>query len=225
MIALAALRTRAISAIPDLDPYEARAAPAPDAVAAAVIEAAGLLEYGLLLVDGGSRVHFASRRAQEQLRAGPLHVHAGQLRTETTGETANLHRLIARYAGPERQDDDAAYFQVDALLLQFAPLAAPPPGGAPADGALVAVFVVDLDGAADPGAAQLRLQFGLTAAEAAFAREIVKGVGLKTCAVRVGISEATARTHLHHILAKTGTRRQAELVRLLLASRPIIRRP
>jgi DNA-binding CsgD family transcriptional regulator len=31
---------------------------------------------------------------------------------------------------------------------------------------------------------------------------------------------ATVRTHLAHVFDKTGTRRQAELVRLILQSRP-----
>ena len=69
------------------------------------------------------------------------------------------------------------------------------------------------------------LQFGLTAAEAAFTCEIVQGNGLRECASKIGISEATARTHLRRIFEKTGAKRQAELVRLVLASRPVIRRP
>jgi len=42
-------------------------------------------------------------------------------------------------------------------------------------------------------------------------------------ASRLGISLATARTHLAHVFDKTGTRRQAELVRLLLRSQPAVR--
>jgi DNA-binding CsgD family transcriptional regulator len=47
--------------------------------------------------------------------------------------------------------------------------------------------------------------------------------GLQAAADRLGISLATARTHLAHVFDKTGTRRQAELVRLLLRSQPAIR--
>jgi DNA-binding CsgD family transcriptional regulator len=31
----------------------------------------------------------------------------------------------------------------------------------------------------------------------------------------LGISEATAKTHLHHVFEKTGTSRQADLVKLV----------
>ena len=65
---------------------------------------------------------------------------------------------------------------------------------------------------------RLRGRFGLTAAEAEFALEIVKGDGRQAAATRRGIAASTARSHLSAIFEKTGTRRQAELVRLLLQS-------
>jgi len=63
---------------------------------------------------------------------------------------------------------------------------------------------------------ELRLRFGLTSAEVDVAFEIVRGDGREAAAARLGISVTTASTHLTHIFEKTGTRRQAELVRLLL---------
>lgn len=62
---------------------------------------------------------------------------------------------------------------------------------------------------------RLRAEFGLTAAEAAFALEIIKGDGKRAAAERCNISFSTARTHLSRIFDKTGVRRQAELVRVL----------
>jgi DNA-binding CsgD family transcriptional regulator len=62
----------------------------------------------------------------------------------------------------------------------------------------------------------LREDFGLTPAEAALAFEILKADGLKAAANRLHISLATAHTHLAHVFDKTGARRQAELVRLIL---------
>jgi DNA-binding CsgD family transcriptional regulator len=64
----------------------------------------------------------------------------------------------------------------------------------------------------------LRDEFGLTRAEAALALEILAGQGLQVAAGRLQITLTTARTHLAHIFEKTGTRRQAELVRLILQS-------
>lgn len=63
---------------------------------------------------------------------------------------------------------------------------------------------------------RLRERFGLTPAEAAFALKIVRGDGRQAAAGRLGVTVGTARSHLSSIFEKTGTRRQAELVRLLL---------
>jgi DNA-binding CsgD family transcriptional regulator len=64
----------------------------------------------------------------------------------------------------------------------------------------------------------LRRRFDLTSMEAALAAEILKGDGRKAAALRCGISDATAKTHLANIFEKTGTHRQAELVRFLLGA-------
>lgn len=62
----------------------------------------------------------------------------------------------------------------------------------------------------------LMRRHALTAAEADVAIEIMRGDGRKAAAARLGIAETTARTHLSRIFCKTGARRQAELVRLLM---------
>jgi DNA-binding CsgD family transcriptional regulator len=59
-------------------------------------------------------------------------------------------------------------------------------------------------------------RYGLTIAEAALAGETLKGDGRAAAARRCKVSDATAKTHLASIFAKTGTHRQAELVRFLL---------
>jgi DNA-binding CsgD family transcriptional regulator len=66
----------------------------------------------------------------------------------------------------------------------------------------------------------LQRRFRLTLAEAEFALEIIKGDGRAAAARRSNISVGTARTHLEHIFEKTGVRRQAELVHLLLSDHP-----
>jgi DNA-binding CsgD family transcriptional regulator len=62
----------------------------------------------------------------------------------------------------------------------------------------------------------LRRRFGLTPAEADVALQILKGDGRQAAAARLGIAAATVRAHLSHIFEKTGVRRQAELVGLLM---------
>jgi DNA-binding CsgD family transcriptional regulator len=71
---------------------------------------------------------------------------------------------------------------------------------------------------------ELRSLFNLTRAEAKFAIEILNADGIQAAADRLSISRATARTHLSRIFEKTGTKRQAALVRLLLSAKLSLRR-
>lgn len=72
-------------------------------------------------------------------------------------------------------------------------------------------------------------QFGLTRAEVDLTRSLAAGQSLSEIAVGSGRSINTVRTHLARAMAKTRTRRQSQLVSLLLdtASRPVAlaRRP
>ncbi|MGH6836843.1 MAG: helix-turn-helix transcriptional regulator [Methylocella sp.] len=56
--------------------------------------------------------------------------------------------------------------------------------------------------------------FALTATEARVVSQLVSGEGLARAASRLAIALSTARFHLKHILEKTDTHRQAELVRV-----------
>lgn len=60
--------------------------------------------------------------------------------------------------------------------------------------------------------------FDLTPAEARLARGLSQGIELSGYATDAQISIETARTHLKHIMQKTGTRRQADLMSLLAAT-------
>lgn len=69
-------------------------------------------------------------------------------------------------------------------------------------------------------AATLRTLFALTPAEARLCSSLSSGASLSIVAEELDISVHTARVHLKNILRKTGTRRQAELMRLLCLSAP-----
>jgi len=58
----------------------------------------------------------------------------------------------------------------------------------------------------------------LQPAEAALAGHVVAGEVLKRTSETLQVSMNTAKTHLKRIFEKTGTRRQAELVHLVLTS-------
>jgi DNA-binding CsgD family transcriptional regulator len=58
--------------------------------------------------------------------------------------------------------------------------------------------------------------YRLSPAEAGLTARLVDGLSVRQAAEVLGISDNTARTHLKHIFAKTGSRRQADLVRRAL---------
>jgi DNA-binding CsgD family transcriptional regulator len=57
--------------------------------------------------------------------------------------------------------------------------------------------------------------YGLTAGEIRVLDAVLKVTGIKAMADMLGVSQATVRTHLHHVFRKTGTARQSELVKLV----------
>jgi len=77
------------------------------------------------------------------------------------------------------------------------------------------VMIDDLGAQSTPTARLLRHFFGLTDAEAAIAAAIGSGWELDEISHMRGVSLGTLRNQLETILAKTGIRRQTELVALL----------
>jgi DNA-binding CsgD family transcriptional regulator len=179
------------------------------------------LDKGAFLVDAAARILFANREADHLTTpGGGLRVVNGTLRAPSAAGTAKLHALIAGCAGqghgvenggllllargPERAPITVSvlpFRREEPILLSQQPVAI--------------VFTSDPDRASVSVAERIKLRHGLTPAETAFAIEIVKGDGIQASADRLGITRATARTHLSHIFRKTNTSRQAELVRLL----------
>lgn len=84
---------------------------------------------------------------------------------------------------------------------------------------LAMILLVAMDEEWAPRSDALRVLFGLTPAELRIAEAISSGLTVREIAERYGLAHATVRTHLRSIYAKTGTRRQPELVRVVMASR------
>ena len=80
----------------------------------------------------------------------------------------------------------------------------------------VLMLLAEAANASVPGADLLRVLFDLTPAEARLTRHLLEGRMPVEAAALMRITEATARVHLRNVFAKTGVRRQVELVRLLL---------
>jgi DNA-binding CsgD family transcriptional regulator len=184
---------------------------------------------GVLLVDAQSRVLFANPAAEMLFRArSGLFSGPDGLRAESPGDTRRLRKTIADCADwsgeiggaggrlrLSREDQTPLIVLVIPQRSQLGWIDVVRPRAI--------LFITDPEHTTNPRGGNLRDDFGLTPAETALALEILKTDGLKAAANRLGISLATAHTQLAHVFDKTGTRRQAELVRLILQSQPAIR--
>jgi DNA-binding CsgD family transcriptional regulator len=199
-----------------------------DGPPAGTAELLNRLRQGVLLVDAAARVIFANRAAEIILRAGAgVFLGRDGLRAETPGETAVLRRIITECAAKDelggaggrlrlsRENRAPLTVLVVPHRARFAWIDVARPRAI--------LFITDPEEADTVRREGLQQDFGLTPAEAGFTREILKAAGLQAAADRLGISLTTARTHLAHVFDKTGTHRQAELVRLILQSQPATR--
>lgn len=175
-------------------------------------EALYRINRGLVLVDAGGSVLFVNRAAEKLFENRSLRLERGRLQAPRAPDTTQLHRLIAETAQRGIGGSLVVTHASGApLLVSAAPMKA---RSAAAPG--VILFVREIDAWSTPNLTSFTRYFGLTTAEAALAVELVKADGVIAAAARLRISRATARTHLIHIFQKTSTRRQAELVRLML---------
>jgi DNA-binding CsgD family transcriptional regulator/PAS domain-containing protein len=217
--ALAPHLTRAVQLTHRLGRVEMERAVAADAL--------DRLAQAVFVVNSASRVLFANRAANALFGNG-VSLHAGILRAGVNGHTAKLHHMVTGCAQPDLANA-GGHMAVSRgpgrspLSLLVMP-ANSQPGWLASRHPCAIIFATDPEAVATPDAAFLQNQFGLTPAEAVLARELLNGGGVEAAARRIGISMPTARTHLRRVLAKTGTSRQAELVRLVLNSDSRLRR-
>jgi DNA-binding CsgD family transcriptional regulator len=182
--------------------------------------------HGILLVDAGARVVFANSSARVLLAAGTgLVLRSGRLETEDGGVLPGLIAACEarpRFGTLRSRGGDLEIARGAGrapLQVTVAPVCAEgrvaevPWLGLRAPVAIVTITDPDLERRRLEQ--QLRDAFGLTPAESSLAAEIAKGDGRKAAAQRRGVALSTARAQLSSIFEKTGTRRQAELVRLV----------
>ncbi len=159
---------------------------------------------------------FGNEAAETSLaKADCLLVESRRLAARRHADTTTLHRLIAD-ATQKRIGGSLVIGREGrpSLILSVTPLGAKRDRYNDARAGAV-VLIRDLERATKPSLTSFARHFGLTPAQTALAQEMIKADGVAAAAKRLGISYATARTHLVQIFQKTGTRRQSELVRLM----------
>lgn len=180
-------------------------------------EALYRLGRGLFIVAASAIVLFANGIAESLLgERGGLKLRQQRLSVEHPAQNQALQQLIV--AAAQRKVGGSTIVtrgEAAPLLLTVIPVRADnwsAVGGQP--GAIV--VTKELNPAAPRLLDAISRHHGLTPAETRVASELLVGDGIAAVARRLHISEATARTHRIHIFQKTGVRRQAELVRLML---------
>jgi DNA-binding CsgD family transcriptional regulator len=185
------------------------------------------LNTGIVVVNATAGVVFANKTAEHLFAARDLRLDRDGICTRDRAVDRRMRRLIAACTGRAAPHTEIGGIlelgrgeQHAGLRIAVTPFQFEPIGLAPDDyaGPLALLLVSDPQQDRHNRVMALRQRFRLTLAEASFALEIVKGDGRAAAAARSGITVGTARTHLEHIFEKTGVRRQAELVHLLLSA-------
>ena len=182
------------------------------------------LPVGVILVDDANTVLMMNRAARTVAATSDvICVSGGKLQTTKDCEA---HRLNALLTFPINGSETARSLSVTTVLgadesrsLVVAAEWIPAHRDwaiAPSPKAIV--YVVDPNMAVEASKRVLSETYGLTQAESAVAALLGRGIGLGNAANRLGISINTAKTHKQRVYAKTGIRRQAELVRLVLTA-------
>jgi len=169
-----------------------------------------MLDHALLIVDEAAGVHYRNRLASALLKseAAPLMVSAGILGARGRELQAELHQAI-RLACLQRRPSALVASQGarTPLRLMVAPMDS-------AGAREAAVWILAPQSPRLPDPRLLAVLFGLSRAEARLALRLLAGHTPQECAREAGVGVATVRSQLHSMFAKTGARRQAELVAL-----------
>lgn len=190
------------------------------------------LPFGVVQLDAGGAPCAVNRAAEEIFASGDgLALVRGRLVAATPAATAALQAAIAVALAVSRgglvAPADAVAVGRPSGCRPFTVLVCPlRPDCEVAAGEHGAVlFLSDPERTPPAAPALLRRLYGLTAAEARVTFELVAGRDLEAVSETLGVTLETVRTHLKRILAKTGTRRQAELVSVVLRSLATLREP
>jgi DNA-binding CsgD family transcriptional regulator len=188
-------------------------------VETALADAFGRHWAAIYLLDAAGRIVWMNQAAEDGVPGSTaLSVKGGRLRARTPAAMAILDKAIRDAQGIVVRDD-AGDFDMPDREGRRIPVSVRPAGplGAAIGGPAQARVAVLAGGHAPARLTAQRLiaLYGLTLAEARLSLDLAEGLTIEECAQRRDTSPHTARTQLKNVFAKTGTRRQAELVALV----------
>ena len=196
----------------------------------AFMEALNGLAAGVFLVDSNGRVVFANLSGREMLEDGRIL----RLRNDALA-TADSRPALAEVIAAAGEGDAGVGVSGIAVPLSAPPQAPwlahvlPLTSGARREtgisfAAVAAVFVHQTSLAVPSAMESMSRLYGLTPGELRVLAAVSEFDGISAVADAVGISQATVKTHLQRVFAKTGTNRQTELIKLVAAHAGPLRR-
>jgi len=175
---------------------------------------------GLFLVDAGGQIVHANASGQAMLAQGVLvRGSSGKLTTHDTSAAQGLNDIVSSAA---RASSDPQLGAVpltgrsgEHYVAHVLPLSAGAQRLAGGDRAVAALFVQKASRDLPSPHSAIAKLYRLTPTELRVLSGIVQVGGVPEVAEAMGISVSTVKTHLRRLFAKTGTDRQADLVKLV----------
>lgn len=189
-------------------------------------EAVDRIPRAVLAVDARHNIIFANRAAEDILGQPDSGLVARQARLIAPVSENNrklkaaTHRVFEPHAAIRSNDAGLVQFErslgMQPLQIFVAPISE---GHFRFDGGkkLALIVITDPEQRSEKAEQVLRGFYGLTHAEVRLATMLADGSSLTEASQILGVSMNTVRTHLKHIFAKTGTKRQGEIIKLIAA--------
>ncbi len=182
------------------------------------VAAIHLLNFGMAMVDAEGLVLLSNRVAEDHFRHPDVFkAHTGN-RLVLQNLACNARLAVALSEAIQLRSSAMPLLDRHSRPILHAMVMPLPVAAALNEGwqrPLAMVILTELDTPRKVPQHYLRQLFSLTASEAQLANGLMTGQSIDQYAGERGISVETARKHLSALFAKTGTRRQAELIALL----------
>ena len=181
--------------------------------------------FAVIILSAERRLLFANKAARDMLsRADGLRLHRRDgIHAVVPEDTAQLTRLVERatLAAGERGGQFSSVMRISRSFVRR-PLTAfvtAIHGEGMSEGRTpCAIFISDPELRADTDEGLLRNLYHLTVAEAKVAALLVQGYDAQGISKKLAVTFNTVRTHVKRVFEKTDTKRQSELVHLILCA-------
>jgi DNA-binding CsgD family transcriptional regulator len=190
----------------------------------AMAEVMDRLPTGVVLLDASRRPVVTNQAADRILaQRDGFRIDGGGPCAANSREHAMLQQILADVleAAPGQELEHTGFMAISrpsgkrSFALMLTPLMDAPIGSQARD-AVAAIFISDPEAGLTSATEVLETVYSLTHSEAELVRLLSEGMSLDEVAQARGVAINTARSHLKRVFSKTDTKRQGELVRLVL---------